>query len=72
MASAWAVIDEHGNVNVRSVSQTRRAATVNWLCTDCRMVATVWTSDDEIEGEWQRLAKERRVRVGAVSVVLSN
>jgi hypothetical protein len=69
MASGWAVIDRNGNVDMRTVSDTRRAATVNWLCARCGMLATVFTSDDEIEREWQVRSRECGAGVRQVSVI---
>jgi hypothetical protein len=52
---AWAIIDADGNICVRSISDTRRAAIVNWLCTDRGVLATVLADDLMIEKSWQKL-----------------
>lgn len=49
---AWAVVDGVG-INIRTVSPTRRAAIVNWLCTEARLLATNLATDEDIEGMWQ-------------------
>jgi methyl coenzyme M reductase beta subunit len=51
-ARGYAVI-EQGQIDIRSVSPTRRAAIVNWLVTAKRLVATHNTTDEQIERAWQ-------------------
>ena len=50
-AKGWAVI-EYGEINVRSISPTRRAAIVNWLCTEASAVLSNAATDIEIEELW--------------------
>jgi hypothetical protein len=69
MAAGWGVRDRDGNIDVRSVSNTRRAATVNWLCTNHSLLATAWAHDDEIEAEWQYRSAQVGASVVEVSVV---
>ena len=50
-ADGWAVIEDIG-LDLRSVSPTRRAALVNWLVTRKNMMATIYTTDEQIERMW--------------------
>lgn len=51
MTTGWAVVDEAGNIDIRTVSDTRRAAIVNWLVTHGTMVFN-HTTDEQIEDLW--------------------
>lgn len=51
-AYGLAVLEENGTINVRTVSPTRRAAIVNWLCTERGMLATHIATDSSIEAAW--------------------
>lgn len=51
-AEGWAVIDGSG-INVRTVSDSRRAAIVNWLVTNGYMILAHHT-DEEIERLWEQ------------------
>lgn len=50
-ALGWAVI-EGDAIKVRTVSDTRRAAIVNWLLTERRKLIVEGTSDGTIEHYW--------------------
>lgn len=53
-AVGWAVIDhQRRGIDVRTVSDTRRAAIVNWLVAEagCMMISNAY-SDDQIEKLW--------------------
>lgn len=50
-AYGWAVI-ENGTINIRTVSDTRRAALVNWLIAEKRLMALNTATDDQIEAMW--------------------
>jgi hypothetical protein len=67
-AEAWAVV-EGGKINIRSVSPTRRAAIVNWLCTEVKMLALNTATDVDIERVWEAnkgSAEATKVVVAAV------
>jgi len=49
---AWAVVINN-QINVRSVSPTRIAAMVNYLCTDKGFIALNTTTDSQVEKLWQ-------------------
>lgn len=51
--TGWAVVDG-GEIKVRTVTDTRRAAVLNWLCTEKRLVALMTATDELIEQTWQR------------------
>lgn len=50
-AVGWAVIDDEG-LKVRTVSETRRAAIVNWLVTEAGLLVTQLHTDENIEAMW--------------------
>ena len=52
-AKGWAVVDANG-INVRTISNTRRAAIVNWLLVDKQIMATRIASDQDIEAAWEQ------------------
>lgn len=51
---AWAITDENG-VNIKTVSDTRRAAIVNWLVVHERVLMTTMHDDQQIEAMWLEL-----------------
>jgi len=52
MTDAWAVKDYYG-INVKTVSDTRRAAIVNWLVTVPKIMIYNHMTDAEIESLWR-------------------
>lgn len=50
-AIGWAVID-NGDIRVKTISNTRRAAIVNWLVTERGCAIYGGTSDPQIERMW--------------------
>ena len=50
---AWAVVDNRGRILVRTVSDTRRSAIINYLCTEAGMLATKFANDTQIEQAWE-------------------
>lgn len=57
----WGVIDADG-LNIRTVSDTRRAAIVNWLVVQLGIVPLRDETDDEIESKWTRFSGDAMVR----------
>lgn len=53
-ANGWAIVDSTG-INVRTVSDTRRAAVVNWLVVEKGVGVYNSTSDEQIELVWTQL-----------------
>jgi len=51
MTTAWAVV-EYGDIRINSVGDTRRAALVNWLVAEKRVLALAHASDQLIEQMW--------------------
>ena len=65
-------IKQYGEIDVRTVSPTERAAKVNWLVVDRKMLVTNSARDDQIERAWEHLSKEAfaecvRVKIEAMS-----
>lgn len=53
-SQGWAVKDPKG-INVKTVSDTRRAAVVNWLVVEKGVMVLNAATDREIEDLWRRL-----------------
>lgn len=51
MSNGWAIRLSDGTIDVRTVSPTRRAAIVNWLCVN-GIMPTVHATDAAIEAMW--------------------
>lgn len=66
MELGWAVQDGRGCVLMRTVSDTRRAAIINWLCTEAGLLATQFARDEQVEQAWK--AKRGAARAVQVSV----
>lgn len=47
----WAVVDRN-QIKIRTVSDTRRAAIVNWLCVEKGALVSNATTDEQIEVMW--------------------
>lgn len=60
-AQGWAVVDSFGYPKIKTVSDTRRAAIVNWLVTDCEVMVFNGDTDGQIERTWQRLRASHNV-----------
>lgn len=52
-ATGWAVVASGARIFVRSISETRRAAIVNWLVTEKHQFITNFHDDDDIEEMWK-------------------
>lgn len=52
-AKAFAVVADE-KINVRTVSDTRRAAIVNWLVVDCNCLILRTDTDEQIEHLWEQ------------------
>jgi hypothetical protein len=47
----WGIVDVNG-LNVRTVSDSRRAAIINWLTVEKGLAATSSATDDMVERMW--------------------
>lgn len=54
MAEGWAVTTSNGDIEVSTVSPTRRAAIVNWLVVACSIMIRNSHSDADIEEIWRK------------------
>jgi hypothetical protein len=50
--TAWAIVDCRG-IDVRTVSDTKVAAWVNWLCVTGKVLVSRVTSDERVEELWE-------------------
>lgn len=67
-ATAWAVID-HDGIKVRTISDTRRAAIINWLVTDAHQFVSSSHEDDHINALWDSEKGEASVAPVCISYV---
>lgn len=58
---AWGVVDDDG-LNVRTVSDTRRAAIINWLVTNAGVMIMDTHTDEHINALWDANCGEAMVR----------
>lgn len=66
--TGWAVVSAAGEIDVATVSPSRRAAIVNWLFMRAGREITRYHLDDQIEGWWQKASAQSGVQVVEVSV----
>jgi len=52
-------IKQGGCINVATISSTERAAIVNWLVVECKLLITNSARDDQIQHAWEHLSQER-------------
>lgn len=52
-AEGWAVVSK-GKILVKTISDTRRAAIVNWLVTEARVLVLATWTDEDIENNWHQ------------------
>lgn len=52
-ATGWAVLAPGAQIFVKSVSDTRRAAIINWLVSEKKQSITVYHGDAQIEAMWK-------------------
>ena len=53
----WAVIDAAGKIFVKTVSDTRRAAIINYLMVEKQVSITALHTDEDIESLWAHFGK---------------
>lgn len=52
MTNGWAIV-HNGEIDIDTVSGTRRAAIINWLCRKCMIFNH--ESDEVIESKWKNI-----------------
>lgn len=60
MNAGYAVI-EQGKLHVNTVSETRRAAAVNWLCVSKNVMIHAEMTDEQIEKTWQFFSRNETI-----------
>lgn len=68
IVSGWAAVDADGDINVKTVSGTRRAAIVNWLVVGAGIMVLNHWSDEGIEETFQKQRTRHRVDVVPVTI----
>jgi hypothetical protein len=64
----WGVVGPAG-LNVRTISDTRRAAIVNWLVTDAHILLLQSHTDDDIERLWNEYREDATVERVKIAVL---
>jgi hypothetical protein len=67
MAQGWAVV-EGDLIDLRTVSETRRAAIVNWLVVRPRIMVYASWDDEDIEYQWNNNRNLRGAEVIKVNI----
>lgn len=68
-ARGWAVEPIGGQIMINTVSGTRRAAIVNYLVTEHRVMLTIFDSDENIENLWKHYGEHAECRQVNVSTL---
>lgn len=69
MAKGWGVCNSRGQVMVNTVSDTRRAAIVNYLVVEHAVLLTRFHTDQEIENLWKHYGKYVDVREVSITAL---
>jgi hypothetical protein len=56
-AVGWAVVASGARIFVKTVSETRRAAIINYLVVEHGQLITIYHSDQQIEALWKRFGQ---------------
>ena len=56
-AVGWAVISSGARIFVKTVSETRRAAIINYLVIEHEQLITIYHSDQQIEALWKHFGQ---------------
>lgn len=59
MTNGFAAVNHRGEILVKTVSETRRAAMVNWLVTELHFMITLNHTDEAIDELFRRNAAQR-------------
>ena len=66
VATAWAIVDGRG-IDVRTVSDTKVAAWVNWLCVTGKVLVSRGTSDQRVQDLWEMHRGDAEIRRVVIS-----
>lgn len=67
ICEGWAVVAMNGDIYIKTVSDTRRAAIINWLGTEKRVMVANYHTDDDIEQMWRAYGQYAEVEPVIVS-----
>ena len=56
-------IKQNGKLLIRTASDTKRAAIVNWLLTEARILTLAGSSDEEIQADWLQHSPKQRAEI---------
>jgi hypothetical protein len=70
-APGWAIETVCGDLLVRTVSDSRRAAIVNYLVTEHRVALTIFDTDENIEEMWRHYGRHAECRQVSISSIPS-
>lgn len=63
----WAVTAMNGEIYIKTVSDTRRAAIINWLVTEKNCIVKAYHTDADIEQMWKHFGQYAYVEPVIVS-----
>lgn len=67
-APGWAVVKSNGLIHIKTVSDTRRAAIINWLVTEKQVRIYTYHTDADIEAIWKHYGSYVECRQITVSL----
>lgn len=67
-ASGWAVVKSNGLIHIKTVSDTRRAAIINWLVTEKGVRIYAYHTDADIEAIWKHYGAHADCREVTISL----
>jgi len=68
-APGWAVVKSNGLIYIKTVSDTRRAAIINWLVTEKQIPIFAYHTDADVEAYWKHYGNYAECRQISVSLV---
>jgi hypothetical protein len=73
MTQGFAAVNHRGEILIKTVSDTRRAAMVNWLVAEGRVIVFQTDTDEDIEKSFLELAGKRGLAlIEPVTIAISS
>lgn len=66
-ATGWAVINFNGEIYVRTISDTRRAAIINYLVAERKQMVANYHTDENVEQMWKAFGQYVNVKPVTIS-----
>lgn len=71
-APGWAVVKSNGLIHIKTVSDTRRAAIINWLVTEKQIPICAYHTDADVEAFWKHYGSYADCRQIIVSLAVTS